>query len=102
MTENRIDNRQDNRTGKHTLTLEFTLERKGRLSMTGVLEVLSFDEEMITADTNCGVVVVKGEGLHIDNLNLEKGDLSLTGEVNGVNYEDSYGVRGSFLGRLFK
>jgi sporulation protein YabP len=93
-----MEQRTDTKTGKHT----FTLERRNKLLMTGVLEVISFDEELVTADTDCGVVVVRGEGLHIDSLNLEKGDMSLTGEVDGISYEESYGVKGSFLGRLFK
>lgn len=87
--------------GKHTLMLE----KRSRLTLTGVLEVISFDELSVIADTDCGVIVVKGEGLHIDSLNLEKGDMSLEGTVDSLTYEESdsyFSPKGSLLGRLFR
>lgn len=87
--------------GKHTLMLE----KRGRMSLTGVLEVISFDEMSIVADTDCGIIIIKGEGLHIDSLNLEKGDMSLDGIVDSLTYEDSESYLspgGSFLSKLFR
>ena len=86
---------------KHTLMIE----KRGRMTLSGVLEVISFDEMSVIADTDCGVIIIKGEGLHIDSLNLEKGDMSLTGTVDSLIYEDSEGYSSSgssFLSRLFR
>ena len=94
MTEIRAD-------GKHTLMLE----KRNKLSLTGVLDVISFDEDTVAANTDCGVIIIKGEDLHIDNLNLEKGDLSLDGMIYSVIYEDSDGYAAghtSLLSRLFR
>ena len=84
--------------GKHTLMLE----KRGKMTLTGVLEVISFDEMSIIADTDCGVLVIKGDGLHIDSLNLEKGDMTLDGNVDSIVYEDSFSAKGSFFGKLFR
>jgi sporulation protein YabP len=84
--------------GKHTLMLE----KRGRIMLTGVLDVISFDEESVVADTDCGVIVIRGEGLHMGALNLEKGDMSLEGTVDSVAYEDSAGGKSSVWSRLFR
>lgn len=87
--------------GKHTLMLE----KRGVLTLTGVLEVMSFDEESVAADTDCGVIIIHGENLHIENLNLDKGDMSLKGEISSIVYEDSeryMNPSASFFGRLFR
>lgn len=87
--------------GKHTLMLE----KRNKLSLTGVLDVISFDEDTVAANTDCGVIVIKGDELHIDNLNLEKGDLSLEGMVYSIVYEDNDGYSGgrtSMFSRLFR
>ncbi len=86
---------------KHT----FMLEKRGKMKLTGVTEVISFDELSVIADTDCGVIIIKGENLHIDSLDLEKGDMSLDGSIDSVSYEESdsfFGAKGSFLSRLFR
>jgi sporulation protein YabP len=87
--------------GKHTLMLE----KRKRALLTGVIEVISFDEENVVADTDCGVIIIRGEGLHMDSLNLEKGDMSLEGMVESITYEDSEGYsngKGSVWSRIFR
>lgn len=75
------------------------------MSITGVLDVLSFDEEMIVVDTDMGMLTIKGMELHIHKLNLEEGKLELDGDIEGITYSerDMYGKPGgSLLGRLFR
>ena len=54
------------------------LDERERLSVTGVTDVIAFDEETITADTDMGVITIRGENLHISKLNLEDGILQLS------------------------
>ena len=58
---------EEKRNGRHLVTME----NRERLSVTGVNDVLSFDEESIVADTDMGVLVLKGVDLHVNKLNLE-------------------------------
>ena len=78
--------------------------REGRaaLSVSGVEEVESFDENAIVMRTSLGTLVVRGEELHIEKLSLDGGDLRVEGMVDSLTYEDDGGPRAGFLARLFR
>ena len=83
-------------TGAHYLTLE----DRERLTVSGVEEVESFDEATIVMITAQGVLVVRGEGLHIEKLSLDGGDWKVDGLVESLTYEVDHRSRGGFLSRL--
>lgn len=78
-----------------------------RTSMvTGVLDVLSFDLNEILLGTEQGMLMVKGTDLHVNRLNVEKGEVDLSGNIDSFAYssaEHQPGRQGdSFFSRLFK
>lgn len=77
------------------------LEEQGKLSISGVVDVQNFDEEQVLLETVRGMVLVRGQGLHIERLQLEAGELIVQGEIGLIEYDDSVQPRGSLLGRLF-
>ena len=85
-----------NLAGEHRLVLE----DREKLTVSGVEEVESFDETAIIMTTGQGVLVVRGEGLHIEKLSLDGGDLKVEGTVESLSYEPDRRGRGSFLSRL--
>lgn len=78
-----------------------TLDSRNRLTVTGVSDVESFDENAITMETEGGLLVVRGSSLHIEKLSLDGGDLLVEGEVDSLTYEEEEARRESFLSRLF-
>ena len=58
-------------------------------TVTGISDVLSFDETEILMDTEMGMLSIKGKGLHISKLNLEKGEADLEGQVDSLTYSAS-------------
>ena len=82
---------------RHSLVLE----GRKKLSVSGVEEVESFDENTIVMVTALGLLVVRGENLHIEQLSLEGGELKVTGDVDCLSYEDNERP-GGFLSRLFR
>lgn len=65
------------------------LENRKKLSVSGIEEVESFNEEEIILRTaQHGVMVIKGLELHINKLNVDSGDVSITGEVVAMDYVD--------------
>ena len=76
------------------------LEGREELSVSGVEEVESFDENTIVMGTNKGTLVVRGEDLHIEKLSLDGGELRVEGMVESLTYEDGGRERGGFLARL--
>ena len=86
-----------NREMPHTVILE----GREKLSISGVVDVQSFDEEQVLLETVRGMLVVRGRGLHVERLQLEAGELIVEGEVGLVEYDDSVQPRGGLLKRLF-
>ncbi len=85
--------------GRHTLRLE----DRERAQIGGVLEVLSFDEEGITMETVCGLLLLKGAGMHIGKLDLEAGDVIVEGSIDSLLYSDgTLAEKHSLLSRLFR
>lgn len=86
---------------RHTLLME---ERE-KIQVGGVLEVLSFDEEGVMMETTCGLLMLKGEDLHIGRLDLDSGEVTVTGTLDSIDYSEG-GLSGSrqhpFLGKLFR
>ena len=77
------------------------LEGREKLSISGVLDVQSFDEEQVLLETVRGMVLVRGQGLHVERLQLEAGELIVEGEIGLIEYDDSVQPRGSWFKRLF-
>lgn len=77
------------------------LESRNRLAVTGVTDIDSFDEATVLLYTDLGALVVQGSGLHIDRIDLDSGELTLTGEVSGLVYDASR-IKGGLLTRLFR
>lgn len=65
---------------------QLTLEGRGRARVSGVTAVCCFNEREIVLETSEGEVALLGEGLHIGQLNLDEGELDVTGEIAGVEY----------------
>ena len=77
------------------------LEGRGKLSITGVTEVESFDENTVVLCTTRGTLVVHGRQLHLSMLSLDGGQVSVDGTVDSLVYEDEQPAGGGFFARLF-
>jgi len=90
---------QDDKVFKHNIVME----NREKVAVTGVLDVISFDEDIIVAETEMGVLIIKGENLHVNSLNLEKGEMDIDGSIFSLNYEEKgHSERSSLFGRIFK
>ena len=76
------------------------LEDRERLTVSGGEEVESFDDTTIVMATAQGMLIVRGEDLHIEKLSLDGGDLKVEGRVESLSYEEDRRGRGGFLSRL--
>jgi sporulation protein YabP len=78
------------------------LEDRKKLSVSGVNDVPSFDEESIVAVTDYGELTIRGEKLHITKLSLEVGELTIEGSINCLQYSEVVEKSGGFLSRVFR
>lgn len=87
------------------LTHSVSINERKQLVLEGVQHVGNFDESEITLETNMGILILKGEGLHITQLSLETGKLAAEGFITSLQYVESKGrgKRGKgFLNRILK
>jgi len=87
-------------TSRHSLQID----RRENVVVTGMLDVISFDEESVIGETEMGVIIIRGANLHVKRVSLDSGELAVSGEIDGITYESpSGGAKAkSLLGRLFK
>ena len=77
------------------------LEERGKLTVTGVDEVLRFDESEVEMRTARGDLLVRGSELHVGRLAIETGELGIDGAVSELVYEDEPARGEGFWARLF-
>jgi sporulation protein YabP len=88
----------------HTLTVV----NREQLAVAGVIAVESFDDEEILLETELGLLTIRGEEMHIKQLDLETGRFAVEGQIHACLYSNprarqSRGQRGKgFLERLLK
>ncbi len=80
------------------------LENREKLSISGVIDVESFNDECVIVHTELGMLIIKGIDLHINKLNIDSSELGIEGDVISCEYSDREGSRnrGSFFARLFR
>lgn len=94
-----LDSRGSSQRAEHKLILDL----RERLTVTGVKEIINFDEKSINIKTVCGELSIDGEDIHINALNVEKGELEVQGKINGINYFDVFeGDKKTLLARIFR
>lgn len=74
------------------------LDGRSRLTMTGVSEVVSFEENAVVLKTALGTLIVQGKELKLKTLSLEGGQVAVDGSVSALIYEEP---RGGWARRLF-
>ena len=79
------------------------LESKVKLTIDGVINVESFNDDYMELSTNLGEISVEGENLKIEELRQENGKILITGEVNGIYYksEKHLAVYLEYLNEIF-
>ena len=64
------------------------LNERESLTMTGVAEVVSFDENTVVLQTSLGLLVIQGQQLQLKNLTLEGGQVAVEGSIRALSYEE--------------
>lgn len=81
------------------------LENREKLTISGVLDVLSFDDQIVIVETELGLLTVKGENLRINKLSLDTTEIIVEGTISNLAYSEKTldkKASGSFIGKIFK
>ena len=82
---------------KHSITIE----DRARMTLTGVQEVSSFSDTVVSLKTCRGMLMIQGKGLNISKLNTDTGELNVSGEISQLRYSKDKSNGGFFEG-LFR
>ena len=89
----------------NTKSHKLILTNRKNANFTGILDVLSFDVAEVLLETELGMLHIKGKDLHVNRLNLEKGEADIEGEVDTMTYSkipDVSAIKDKMFGKLFR
>lgn len=96
--EKRVENKvEDNKSN-------LSLENRKKLTLSGVIEVISFDDQKIDLTTNLGNLTIKGEELKMNKLDVQNGDVIIAGSIASMVYNGKVIKKSneSIISRLFR
>lgn len=97
-----IDERKNMSTG---VIQNLILENRGKLSISGVLDVLSFDDQVVILETELGLLTVKGENIRINKLSIDTSEVIVEGDISSLDYSDKESEKNkgnNFISKIFK
>lgn len=93
MTDGRIEFKNQN----------ILIEDRAKMTITGVKQVESFNDNTIVLTTIKGGLMIKGENLNVGKLNIDNGNIKIEGTINGVTYSaKASSQKGNIIGKIFK
>lgn len=81
------------------------LENREKLTITGVIDVLSFDDQIVIIETELGLLTIKGEDLRINKLSIDSSEVMIEGKIFNLGYsENAVSDKGgnSLFSKIFK
>lgn len=78
------------------------LENRKNLSITGAIELISFDDKTINVTTKLGKMAIRGENIKIENFNTDTGDMQIIGKIFAIIYYGENKEKGSLVKRLLR
>lgn len=82
--ERKMTLKENNNVGVQNLILE----NREKLTISGVIDVLSFDDQIVILETELGMLTIKGEDLRINKLSIDTQEVIIEGSILGLNYSE--------------
>ncbi len=83
-----MDMKKDNIQSANVIQ-NIVLENREKLSISGVLDVLSFDDQIIIVETELGLLTIKGEDLRINKLSIDTSETIVNGNIMQIAYSEN-------------
>lgn len=100
-----IDERKMLSTNNTSIIQNLILENRGKLNVSGVIDVLSFDDQVVIIETDLGLLTVKGENLKINKLNIDTSETIVQGDICSMSYSENKNAeksKASLISKIFK
>lgn len=95
---------EDNKKVNNNTIQNLILENREKLNVSGVLDVLSFDDQIVIIETELGLLTVKGDSLRINKLSTDTEEVIVEGNINNLGYSEKVGSgkETSLFSKIFK
>lgn len=95
---------EERKTLNTSVIQNLVLENREKLSISGVLDVLSFDDQVVIVETELGLLNIKGENLRINKLSIDTSEVVVEGEIYSLFYSDKSSDKksSSLISKIFK
>lgn len=80
------------------------LYNRSKVELTGIIKIINLNSEKYVLDTNLGTLIITGNNLEMQQLELEKGVLNISGNINSISYDHELKEKNkqSIFSKLFK
>lgn len=79
------------------------LENRKKLTLTGIKDVLSFDDEIVIVESELGLLNIKGADLRVNKISVETGDVIVEGTIRAIEYADKdLSPKQGLMSKIFK
>lgn len=97
-------NYEEKKTLNTNVIQNLILENREKLNVSGVLDVLSFDDQIVIIETELGLLTVKGDNLRINKLSTDTEEVTVEGNVFNLSYSErnNNSKETSFFSKIFK
>jgi len=90
---------QSNKISNHNVIME----NREKVVITGIIDIHSFDDELVLTETEMGILTIKGKDLKMNKLNLDNTELVVEGQIGLLQYNDLDSVKkGGMFNKIFK
>ena len=89
---------------KRSAIQNLVIVNREKISISGVIDVLSFDDQIVILETELGMLTIKGDNIRINKLSIDTTEVVLEGEITSMSYTDKEITKkdSTFLGKIFK
>lgn len=97
-----MDDRIKQKTLKSDLPHNIIMENRSKISVSGVENAESYNENEVVLSTSKGILIIRGECLGLSKLSLDSGEITVNGHILQLEYVEPKKSGSSFLSKLFK
>ena len=99
-----MDDRKNMPQNNGNVVQNLILENREKLTITGVVDVLSFDDQVVMVETELGLLTVKGENIRINKLSIDTSEVIIEGDISYLAYSDKEleKNKGNLISKIFK
>jgi len=97
-----MDDKKQLRPSRADLPHNIIMENRAKISISGVENAESYNENEVVLHTSKGILIIRGESLSLSKLNLDSGEITACGRIVALEYVEPRKSGTSIFGKIFK